>query len=538
MLLAKKLRILSIFDLKGAEIEWVSDNDTVQEFQLNGHCFASKKAKMSHKCTLCVFQRNDDSVESSIRCADYDRIRLSSTICTRLQRCLWGIKEEKHIFAKVWKTHEYQELLEELNEKIVFIEDESIYLFRTEHGHWITKTESDLRSTYKSRGMHDKKYLIEAFFADIDRRMYKYRVHTPEETPDSVFNTYIQPNWKTWNLDEEAKNCSESTWTKIMNITESLFCSENEINWFRAFLGHAVFRPTQTIDVACVLFDSQGGSGKSLLAYLMEFILGNSNTSIIKRPENELFDKFSESYTQSTLLVIEELKGLIGHKHENDFKNIIGSKDITFCRKGIQGDFVVENHLHVWCNTNERNALKISEGNTRRWAIFEVPRDNSYCSSNTKRWSSYQEHRMWFSELYDAIFPDTRKNINIPLAAKFVLWLKESQWKSFTELEVPTTSIKQNLISRSMPLECEFLVHMCEQMIEIHEPEKKMKFSDVYAEFKKFVGDMRITQKSSIVKSNFKALDIEGMVMTFRQNIEYMDILSPDKILEEITKRF
>jgi hypothetical protein len=50
-----------------------------------------------------------------------------------------------------------------------------------------------------------------------------------------------------------------------------------------------------------------------LIAYLLAHIVGDTNVSTIKSPENELFNQFSESYTKSTLLVIEELKELTEH---------------------------------------------------------------------------------------------------------------------------------------------------------------------------------------------------------------------------------
>lgn len=532
---AKKNKLMTIFGLKDAELTWFTDSENVQEFECN-KCFVTKNK--IHKCLLTVCRRSESHVEAWTECELYEKQKVSSTICTKLLRCLWEYTSEINPYAKVWKSTEYEAFFEEINERVVYILKESIYLFKSDDEEWVEKSEHQLKTAYKYQGIFDNKYLIDAYFNDPDKRVYERRAYSPHEVPDNVFNTYVQPRWKSWNLEEEASKCPEELWTKLIDLFESFFTNSEELEWFKSFIGHSIFKPSEVIDVACVLYDPLGGSGKSLIAKLLAHILGDTNVSTIKSPENELFNQFSESYTKSTLLVIEELKGLIGHKHESDFKNLIGSSELTYRIKGVQGDFKCENRLHIWCNTNEKSAINLGEGNTRRWVIFQVDRDKSYGPSNKTRWASLSEHRTWFSALYSAICPYDRISVNIPLASKFVLWLKESQWDSFMLLNAPITEIMTNLKKRSMPLECEFLVNECENMVEFGSLTKRLKFSEWYEEFKKFSGNMRTIQKSSIVKSNFRMIDISGIKHSTVSHIDYMTIENAETVLEELAKRY
>lgn len=94
------------------------------------------------------------------------------------------------------------------------------------------------------------------------------------------------------------------------------------------------------------------------------------------------------------------------------------------------------------------------------------------------------------------------------------------------------------LKKRSMPLECKFLVNECENMVECRFLAKRLKFSEWYKEFKKFSGNMRSVQKSSIVKSNFRLIDIAGIKHTCAKNIDYMTIENAETVLEDIAKRY
>ena len=98
---AKKNKLITIFGLKDAELTWLTESENVQEFECN-KCFVTKNK--THKCLLTVCRRSESHVEAWTECELYEKQTVSSTICTKLLRCLWEYTSEINPYAKVWKS--------------------------------------------------------------------------------------------------------------------------------------------------------------------------------------------------------------------------------------------------------------------------------------------------------------------------------------------------------------------------------------------------------------------------------------------------
>jgi hypothetical protein len=152
----------------------------------------------------------------------------------------------------------------------------------------------------------------------------------------------------------------------------------NDQDEFNHFLDHIadIIQDPANIKGSSHLFYSKQGTGKGMLLYFMERLLGVNNTLTVLNIDNYFDSNFNSQNTNKLLKVFEEVseKGS-GYKNHNRLKAEITSKIERIEPKGIDA----YNNRHCaryWFFTNNESALFI-EADDRRNTLHKVSSEHS-----------------------------------------------------------------------------------------------------------------------------------------------------------------
>ena len=197
------------------------------------------------------------------------------------------------------------------------------------------------------------------------------------------------------------------------------------------YLAHNVQFPGEKIQWSIVLQGVQG-DGKSLLAEMMQHVMGFANVRLLN--VQTLESSFTGWSVGQCMTFIEELKLDNYRKYEilNNLKPYI-TNDIIECTKKGKDPQVVVNTTNYFALTNFKDALPIDD-NDRRWCIL------------FSQWQSGEKLKAWMADgnqdYYANLYSDMRDNVG-----EIASWLTHhkipSSFKSMKR--APETSAKESM---------------------------------------------------------------------------------------------
>ena len=207
-------------------------------------------------------------------------------------------------------------------------------------------------------------------------------------------NLYARPELKL--VDEGTTDIVE----RIKGHIAHMLPDEGEREIVVNYLAHNVQRPGEKIQWSIVLQGVQG-DGKSLLAEMMQHVMGFANVRLLN--VQTLESSFTGWSVGQCMTFIEELKLDNYRKYEilNNLKPYI-TNDVIECTKKGKDPQVVVNTTNYFALTNFKDALPIDD-NDRRWCIL------------FSQWQSGEALKAWMADgnqdYYSNLYTNMRENI-------------------------------------------------------------------------------------------------------------------------------
>lgn len=178
---------------------------------------------------------------------------------------------------------------------------------------------------------------------------------------------YVGDNYNIWRpSDVEPVKGDVST---HLTFLRRALPSESERAWFQKWVAHLVQNPGIKMATSLVLYSMEEGTGKTMLAETISYMLGKRNTARISQ---EIFrGQFNGGYATKQLVVINEssMDGAgVGQMMEK-LKSFVTEETVQV-REMRTNPYEIENYCHVILTSNHLNALRISPTD-RRFAVFE-----------------------------------------------------------------------------------------------------------------------------------------------------------------------
>lgn len=228
----------------------------------------------------------------------------------------------------------------------------------------------------------------------------------------------------------KAKKIQSDVVSRIEGHIAHLLPDLHEQEIVKYYLAHNVQHPGKKIHWAIVLQGVQG-DGKSLLAELMQLVMGYQNVRLLN--VQELESKFTGWAAGQCMTFIEELKLDNYKKYEvvNNIKPYISNPSVSMTEKGRDPRTVL-NTTNYFCLTNFKDAIPIDDSD-RRWCVLF-----SQWQNKDKLMKFMEENEGYYSKLYD----DMREG-----AGELLTWFKTMtipDW--FLQLKrAPDTSAKLDM---------------------------------------------------------------------------------------------
>lgn len=242
------------------------------------------------------------------------------------------------------------------------------------------------------------------------------------------FNTYIPNNIKS--VEDDPKGVVD----KIKGHIAHLLPDEYEQQLVINYLAFNVQNPGVKIHWAMLLQGVQG-DGKSLLAEMMQLILGINNVRVMN-PQT-LESNFTGWAVGQCMTFIEELKIDNYRKYEviNNIKPYVTNSTIEVTKKG-QDPMVCINTTNYFALTNFKDAIPIDDNDRRYCILF------SQWQRKDKLMEWMDKNPSYYPDLYELM----RENIGVLLH-----WLKNHEIpKSFLDMKrAPLTNAKNTMIDLS-----------------------------------------------------------------------------------------
>ena len=186
-----------------------------------------------------------------------------------------------------------------------------------------------------------------------------YKPGAPEVT-DNQLNLW--PGWP-----NEPRPGNVKPW---LDLLDRLFTKDEqaERRYFTQWLAYPIQHPGAKLNVACLLWSTTEGNGKSTVGYTMRRIYGGNNSSA--PTQSDLERDFNGWQENKQLICGEEITGNNARKYVDKLKHMITSNTITVNRKGVEA-YEYPNLANILFTSNNANALYITE-ESRRYFIHEV----------------------------------------------------------------------------------------------------------------------------------------------------------------------
>lgn len=199
------------------------------------------------------------------------------------------------------------------------------------------------------------------FKTDFPLRRFKTMIFAPgkPETTDGNYN-----GWRGSPI-KPAKG-DTTLWNQHLGYVFPGDAERNEVlNWCAWVLQNPSAKPDQ----ALLIVGKNTGTGKSLIARVMEQLVGPANT---QRPKNSsLGGDFNSWLLSCRLCVIEELMQVGRRENLNALRDIITEPFVEVNIKGVPA-YKIPNYVAMLGITNSPDALPI-DSTDRRWDIVSVP---------------------------------------------------------------------------------------------------------------------------------------------------------------------
>jgi hypothetical protein len=134
------------------------------------------------------------------------------------------------------------------------------------------------------------------------------------------------------------------------------------------YMAQLIQRPEVKIHFA-LLIQSIEGAGKGALARILRQIIGDRN--VVEPSNDEVLKTFTGWQEGAQLAIINELMADGRHDVLNRLKSPI-TEDTLRIEKKFGNTFTIPNHMNLFCMTNFRDALPLTQGD-RRWLVLYSP---------------------------------------------------------------------------------------------------------------------------------------------------------------------
>ena len=336
------------------------------------------------------------------------------------------------------KPTEFALAMLRLNSQICYVKETNCFVniednYTLSQQHFIT-----LYATEKYRNAEGKyKSSAPAWIQWPERRAVQKIVNKPgaEEITDEYYNV--------WRPSEVVPvKGSVSTHLKFL---ERAIPEPTERHFLQQWIAHLLQRPAKKMSTALVFYSAEEGTGKTMLAHAISYLVGRSNSA---RTTQEVFKgQFNESYATKQLVVINE--SLCDDSRDSStmmekLKSFI-TEDVVTVRKMRIDPYEIDNYCHVILTSNHLTAIKPSPSD-RRFAMFEFLSQFRH-SEEAERWG--EECWEWHQE-------------HLPELAWY--YLNEVSIEDFKpNAPAPVTNIKREMFAAALSEEEAFVQRLLEQ---------------------------------------------------------------------------
>ena len=139
------------------------------------------------------------------------------------------------------------------------------------------------------------------------------------------------------------------------------------INWLACLFQHPAYK-----NGIAVLIKTLQGGGKDIFYEILEIIIGKVYCTSISKSEDHIFGKFNSLLENKILTVMQEFKGVVGFKYDNELKDLI-TCEYDIINGKMQQERQVSSFNHYIFFTNNDFPIKVSQDDRR---LFLINNDN------------------------------------------------------------------------------------------------------------------------------------------------------------------
>jgi len=218
---------------------------------------------------------------------------------------------------------------------------------------------------------------------------------------------------------------------------EWLFADSAQRNYLLDWLAWTYQNPTRRPGYALLLLGETQGTGKSIVARVMEYLIGGTNT---QRPKNSSLKGAFNSYAfKVRLVLIEELMQIGRREVANELRDLINEPSIAINIKNVP-QFTAENFAALLAVSNNPDALPMVK-HDRRWLVVE--------SRVTQAQKERAVEDGYFQADKNPLLAALDDGEASPLLAAIAASLSVRDVSAFRPGEAPMTSAKRTMIELS-----------------------------------------------------------------------------------------
>ena len=209
------------------------------------------------------------------------------------------------------------------------------------------------------------KSFVDVWLKDPNMRTYTKIdfIPPPLECDDDVFNL-----WNGFQIERCNVESSGNVEPFIRHCEYMVNHSAEGLKFILDYFAHLFQKTGELNRIALGFYSDFHGTGKNLLLWLFELMMGSCYYTSTANPEVNLFSRFNENQKHKIIINLDEAKGL--HKFNELIKYLITSPTLDYEDKGVR-PIKIRNFARIILTTNNDNSLNL-ELKERRWVLFKT----------------------------------------------------------------------------------------------------------------------------------------------------------------------
>jgi hypothetical protein len=289
------------------------------------------------------------------------------------------VAEAKEEFNKLVDAAEEwaaSKVLHELNKKLVYVHNHSIYELSTRQKIDVAKFKNEVYADWifykpvpikRDPGKMQECSAAKEWVRWPGRAIAPRYVYEPGEPPQTADGSINE--WSGWGIAESLiKPGFLEPWHELLEIQ---FTNPFDRKYFEQWLAYPLQYPGAKMAVAVLNWGTAQGTGKDLVGVTMERIYGEN---AIKIKESDIDQTHNEQFQNKQFIRLEEFTGGGGHGRRtvssDQFKTLVTQEKITINPKFLR-PYSVRDCANYYVTSNHADAIHLEPAD-RRWFVNEV----------------------------------------------------------------------------------------------------------------------------------------------------------------------